>query len=315
MSLDLPVAALPEAVAAGLAGFPPAEAGRALAALAVLAAPLIDADAARAWRSSRLTGDGFPLELGFTTADAGLRWTFDPAAPGLPPAARLEAALAGLARLGQPDPEVARLARRLQPDAKAFGGWIGGRSGDRFKLYVDMPDGPAAAAALDAVGIARPRLQAVPRTRMLGLGPGARTEAYFRAEATRHCLPRVLEPAGLAAEADRIAALVEEAWGNRIRDRLPGGSVGISYARAPGDALPVVTIFFFARALWGGDARIRERMLARLAAAGTPSGPYAAASRPVAGRRRAATRHGLVGITVLPGSAHWSVGLRPVAGP
>jgi hypothetical protein len=315
VSLDLPDSVLPEAAAAGLGGLPEAEADRALAALRLLAA------LGTAWCGSGLTGDGFPLELGFTTADPALRWTFDPAPPGLPPAARLDVALAGLSRVGAPlEPRLARLARRLQAGREqGFGAWLGGRhdaEGDRYKLYVELADGPGAEAALRAFGMPRPQLaRATPRTRMLGLGPGPdRAEVYFRVEANRHDLPRLLDPAGRADDAGPLAALLEEAWGHAIRDRLPGGQVGVSYARS-GSARPAVTLFFFARTLWGGDARIRERMLARLAEAGAPAGPYAAASTPVADRRSAQTRHGLVGITLAPGAVAWSVGLRPVSPP
>ena len=61
MKLDLPDGLLPEAVTAGVGGFAPAEASRALAAVRLLAG------LGTGWTGSGLTGDGFPFELAFTT--------------------------------------------------------------------------------------------------------------------------------------------------------------------------------------------------------------------------------------------------------
>jgi hypothetical protein len=315
LSLDLPTSELSDTITAGVAGFPRAEADRAVEALRRLASPGVGCG------RSGLTGDGFPLELAFTTADPALRWTFDLGPDGASPADRLDVALAGLARLGAPlEAGVAEIATGLQAERDdGFGGWVAGRhnaAGDRFKLYIDLPDGPAAEAALRALDLPRPRLAGpAPRTRMLGLGPGRdRAEVYFRVAATRHDLPRLLDPAGRTDEARPLVEFLADTWGHTIRDRLPGGQVGVSYARVGGGP-PIFTLFLFARTLWGGDARIRARMLERLAAAGAPVGPYAVASAPVAERRSARTRHGLVGLTLAPGCIEWSVGLRPVVAP
>lgn len=304
-------AALPEAVAAGLAGYPPALAARAGAAIGVAA------EALGRWEGSGLTGDGFPLELGFTTADPALRWTFDPVPPG---AARpVEAALAALVRLGQtPGSCVGAIARRLEAASAVSFAWIGGRhdaAGDRYKLYVPLPKGPEAEAALAALALPRPRLPDPPAVpRMLAFGPGPeRVEVYWRAAAPVWMLPRLLEPAGVADRATALAATLEDAWGHRLRDRLPGGDVGISYARCV-DGPPSATLFLIARTLWGGDGRIRARMLERLTAAGAPVAGYETVTRPLAGARTAETRHGMVGIGIGQSGFHWSIGVRPVAG-
>lgn len=323
MTVSVCERALPAAVEAGLAGFPAARAGRVRTALRTLSEGFPgDAGQGGAWRSSRLTGDGFPLELAFTTADGALRWTFDPGVVARGPKRRLETAMAGLRRLGwSMDPDLVGCALRLQEGRSGgFGGYVGGRhadAGDRFKLYVEMPDGPTAEVALSLLGLPRPRLPGAPaRTRMLGLGPGAgRAEIYYRAEAPTQSLPRLLEPAGEPDAAQRMSALIEEAWGHRLRDRLPGGSVGVSYATAGPGTPTIVTLFLFARALWGGDARIRVRMLERLAAHGVSPVPYEIATRPLSNAHTAQTRHGMIGITLSPGRVDWSTGLRPVAMP
>ncbi len=321
MIADLSTVAMPPEIAAGLAGQPPSLASRALAALELMARERqAQVDPLAAWTGSGLTGDGFPLELAFSTADAALRWTFDPVPAGRSPREGRATVLRALARVGAPlAPELAALAFAAQGDEPVrFAGWIGGRhdaGGDRFKLYADLPDA-AAAAPLAALGLPRPRLPGPPaRARMLGLGPAGRSEVYFHAEAPATSLPRLLEPAGRQEDAPCLLALIEDAWGRSIRDRLPGGTIGISYARATPQHEPVATIFLFARALWGGDGRIRSRMLERLARAGVAAAPYAVASEPLAAANSAQTRHGMVGITVLPDAEHWSVGLRPAPGP
>ena len=44
------------------------------------------------WRGSRLTGDGFPFELSFCTADDRLRFTVEPGRADLEPEKRLDVA-------------------------------------------------------------------------------------------------------------------------------------------------------------------------------------------------------------------------------
>ena len=323
MTVSVRERALPDAVEAGIAGFSVASARRARSVLRTLSEGFPgDAGQGGVWCASGLTGDGFPLELAFTTADGALRWTFDPGVVARGPKRRLETTMAGLRHLGWTmDPDLMDCALRLQEGrTEGFGGYVGGRhdnAGDRFKLYVEMPDGPVAEVAVSLLGLPRPRLPGAPaRTRMLGLGPGAGcAEVYFRAEAPTQSLPRLLEPAGEPDAAQRMIALIEEAWGHRLRDRLPGGSVGVSYARAGQGTPTIVTLFLFARALWGGDARIRARMLERLAAHGVSTVPYEVATRPLSIAHTAQTRHGMIGITLSPGRVDWSTGLRPVTMP
>jgi hypothetical protein len=140
----------------------------------------------------------------------------------------------------------------------------------------------------------------------------AAVEVYLRIPSLepRH-VPAILEPAGLEARAGEVVALVTEAYGYSITGRLPGPSVGVSYVVDPPRSAPV-SMHFYARALWGSDARIR-RQFPRLAdGSGWAADAYLRASAPLAMRDTWTTCHGLVGIAV--GSAHMSftIGLRPV---
>lgn len=305
---------LPDAISSALCGFPAplSEAAETAIGRAIGSAM----DAPEYWWSSGLTGDGFPFELSFTTSDDDLRWTLDVSAH-LPEGQRLGAARVALERLdADPGPDaLATLAPCLSEGA--FGAWIGGRhgrDGDRYKLYLDWQDGASARSALDRLGLPRPAFLPRLTVPMIGLGPGAqRFEVYYRAEPPPEALVNILAPADLGHRASELKSLIEETWGHRLRDRFPGGRVGISYAVDRPGARPHVTLFFFARSLWGGDARIRDRMLAKLAASGRDSRAYEAATRPLKKRNTAKTRHGLIAVSVGDSGFSWGIGLRPVA--
>lgn len=304
---------LPDAIRSGIAGFPVLQAHRAETAISRAIGTSIDDPAL--WWSSGLTGDGFPFELSFTTADDDLRWTLDVSAR-LPEGQRLFAARAALARL-EADPGGDALAR-LQPglSERVFGAWIGGRhgtDGDRYKLYLDWQDDPASQEVLRKFGLPRPRFLPKLTVPMVALGPGTqRSEVYYRAEPPPEALINILAPANLGHRAEAAKALIEQTWGNRLRDRLPGGRIGISYSVSAPGAEPQITLFFFARSLWGGDARIRERMRALIGAAGRDDRAYKAATLPIKSRNTAKTRHGLVALGIGETSFSWGIGLRPV---
>lgn len=316
MTLATPPRLLPQDLRLGLSGYPAAMRDAAEAALRALGGAALDDPGL--WAASGLTGDGFPFELSFTTADDDLRWTFDPAAlrplPG-----RRRAVLAALRRAGwRCEPGLWRLAQR-GAGAASFGAWAGGRHGragtTALKLYLDWRDGPAARAAVAEMGLPRPAHLPALSVPMLGLGPGPdRREVYYRAEPPPEALANLLAPAGLEARAGELRGLIEESWGHRLRDRFPGGRIGISYARGAEGAVSV-TLFLFARSLWGGDARIRERMLRLLDGAGRATRPYAVATRALVLRDRAETRHGIVALTPAGGQVVWGVGLRPAGRP
>src|SRR5262249_41263513 len=136
--------------------------------------------------------------------------------------------------------------------------WVGARFGadpsrDRLKLYVEiapgvkLTDGPgfgdlAVEARIDAVEPA-----------------SGRRERYYRGRGVKpHHLARLLDGVGLRDRFGELRECLEHAYGRPIDRSLPGGSAGWSIARAPGQP-PALTVFLFARALWGGDLRIVAR--------------------------------------------------------
>ncbi|MCQ0092524.1 hypothetical protein [Roseovarius sp. M141] len=307
---------LPQAARLGLAGYPAGLRARAETALRTLAGERLSRD--ELWTGSDLTGDGFPFELSFAAADPRLRWTFDPAA-ALPPDRRLPFVLDGLARLGwDGDTGLLDVALPHVPPG-GFGAWVGGRhgaAGDDYKAYLEWTDDDKAAQMIADLALPRPPGNVGGlSTRMLALGPGPRREVYYRGSPVPEALVNLLHPVGLAHRADDIRRVIEDSYEHRLRDRLPGGDVGFSYSVDSSGLLPTLTLFFFARCLWGGDGAIRGKMLAQLQAAGADITPYTVASRALANGKSAKTRHGMIALTITDVGHFWGVGLRPATRP
>jgi hypothetical protein len=253
-----------------------------------------------AWQASPLTGDGYPIEFAFSTADDDIRQTIAPW-PDEPPHERL--ALAASMTESRIDLEA---LRRLQTGPLRYGVWVSGRHDghrDRTKLYVEIASGAVPAGFSDQP--AQARIEAVePAT--------GRTERYFRAERLQlHHLGQLLAEVDAHDRYTELRDAIESAAGRSIDAGLPGGSAGWSVARGPRRP-PTLTVFVFAGALWGGDGAIRSGLLAFAAARGLDLGAYAEVSARLADRTGRATSHGLVGFVVAPGAPiHFTVGLRP----
>jgi hypothetical protein len=304
-----------EAISYALAAFPPGIAHDAERRVALMLGERLASGIAETPRSSRLTGDGFPFELGFCTADNRLRFTIEPGAEGLDPHNRLRVASELIGRMGgAPIPaDVLDDLRAMQCNQPLqYGAWIGCRAGQgdaAFKLYAEVPPNGQTARLCPPprLGdrIAAPRMVAY--TAATGL-----FESYFRVPSLepRH-LPAVLAPAGMEAHAPALVAFVEDAYGYTVRGRLPGPSIGLSYVQDATESR--VTVHFYARALWGSDARIRRSFSRVAGARGWDAAPYLHATAPMAGRESWKTFHGIFGITLAPSQPiALSIGVRPV---
>jgi hypothetical protein len=267
------------------------------------------------WGWSRLTGDGFPLEAVWRSgARAG--WTCEVGGPGLDPRARLARA----ARLAGADAAVEdALAEVQRAGPVSWGAWLGARTAGaaalEHKLYVEVPAGGERAAwrlLAGALGSEPVLTTRAPQLRLIGHRPAEGAwEAYVLVErlATWE-LARIADRAGLRDAAailcDTIAGVLERSF----EEQLPGSQHGVSLASAGGR--PVLTVFVYARAL-GGDARIRKRLAAQVAARGWEVDGY---RRLTAGATRddARTDHGLLGFSIDGrGEVGLAVGVRPRA--
>ena len=276
-----------------------------------------------AWAFSRLTGDGFPVELTFLSHDRSIRYTTEVAGPERREVERFNCAELLLARLGaKPLPEIERtLFRQVQTNGHLqYGVWIGGRhgpEGDRYKLYIEVPkDGSATAEEW-----VRTRLGELPflanrviRLRMIGYEPGSsRTEFYFRVgELEFWEVALLLRRAGMAAQEAELLALIEEVYNYSGRPVLFGSNIGFSFSISPEGKPLAFSLFTYARSVFGGDDNIRRFVLSLGARRGWNLRTYAALSEPLVGRRDWRTRHGMVAFVVTPEfQPVMHIGLRP----
>lgn len=304
-ALDHVLAAYPERVASG--------------ASRVLRLLLVErfAGGADEWRGCLLTGDGFPVEVAFSSADDRLRLTVEPGPARLDPAHRLELAARRVAAAGGvPVPEeILQGLRRLQSadEPLSYGAWVSLRIGaehpDRvaLKLYAEAPD-PAVAWP----GAPIPQLPGGwCTTRMVAYTPiTGEVEVYLKVSSlVPDHLGALLEPAGLADFTPRLRSALTLLYGYPLRDRVPGSSVGVSYTLGSPTKL---TLHLFARSLWGGDCHIRERYAAAARALlGDPS-TYLAVSAPLASTNGWRTMHGIVGLDLASNRPPaLTIGLRP----
>jgi hypothetical protein len=191
-----------------------------------------------AWRFSRLTADGSPVEFAFSTASEGLRYTVEVAGPEIPERDRIDAACLSLARLGYqcpPDALIQEWKRTQASGPLRWGCWLGVRQRGAHveaKLYVEAPRGAGP-----------------PFLVMTGYEAGTgRIESYFRKK-----LMGVGEVQSLKPEA---AAALERLWGMPIETALGFFTHGYSVS---GDE-----VAFFLRTGWmGGPAAVRRRFLER----------------------------------------------------
>ncbi|WP_127588328.1 hypothetical protein [Paenibacillus koleovorans] len=187
-----------------------------------------------------MTGDGYPVELGFTSGGGeAIRYTVECAGPEVEPCLRLDLALAACADaagMAWPGEIVDRLRQAQAWGRLEYGTWISGRhgpEGDAFKLYVEVPAGgsPAAEAwARDVLGDAPLLPSGTPMLRMIGVdAAAARIELYYRAHGLQPWeVRRLLGRLGLASQADALLDLVEALAERSATERLPFAQSGFS---------------------------------------------------------------------------------------
>jgi hypothetical protein len=320
-SVPADVIPLPSALQCALASFPEDVAARADATLRVFLHERLTALDSRQWTSSTLTGDGFPVELTFTTADDRLRYTVEPLSWQESPQQRLETAILlvnWLAASTVPE-DIATAWRAAQRcDTLRYGAWLGGRHGtdpheDEYKLYVEWPQ--TGVAEEGPVRMYRPRLSdRVVTLRMVAFSPTTQQhEAYYRVPSLApYHLPRVLEPCGMESRSQDVLDLLTDAYGHAIRERIPGASVGVSYTMTAGGEPLSVSLFLFARVFWGADGRIRERFGQCARALGWDDSRYQRVTAALASHQTWTTQHGILGLTLTrTGQFHLSIGVRP----
>jgi hypothetical protein len=254
-----------------------------------------------AWRFSMLTADGFPLEFAFSSADEEVRFTSEVAGPELPNDLRLDRAESALATLGagRLPADISSLLRDVQRGAKLrYGAWIGARysaTGERYKLYVEVPDNSELTDKLvcrlfGAEPLIPGRTTAL---RMIGYDVASSSlEFYF---GCKHLEPwelgLLLRRAGVGDGEAELLDLVEQATGRSVRSCLPGPDVGFSLSTARGLDKKVFSLFFHAGAVFGGDGSIREHALRLARGRQWKLGVYERLSEPLSKEQHWVTHH------------------------
>ena len=279
------------------------------------------------WHSScdgshrgRLTGDGFPVELVFSSFDNAIRYTCEVGGPGMAPKERLESVRNLLSMLGKP---ASFPLHRLQESSAElhWGAWLGGRhtrTADRYKVYVEAPEELVLVARnelADALGDYRTLLQSHAYTlRIVAFEPDAeRLEFYFRGRLLHPKeLADLLRFSGLAQHEEDLFCLLEETSRQPSRVRLPGAQHGFSLSLAAGGKIETFTFFVFARSLFGTDLATRSALLSLAAQHRWNLEHYSAVSAELEAPARRGPSHGMVSFIVrksdLPSI---SIGLRP----
>ena len=198
-----------------------------------------------AWSWSKLTADGYPVELAFVAGVPGplqLRWVAEVAAPERPVAERLNRAivLAHARDVRAPVAAECMYSRLLALQAGAdleYGAWLGGRHDarrDTYKVYAELLAGPDTDAFVRDCFGERPLLErggVEPRMAGIDASRGA-IEVYFRAEGMEPWeVARLLGRVGLAERAEALLALVEEIAGHSANDRLPCAARASAFVR------------------------------------------------------------------------------------
>jgi hypothetical protein len=279
----------------------PSLAARVQATLDILLADVAHSQAQeQAWKFSLLTKRGFPFELTWASHDDSLRYTVEVAGPEIDLRQRLTQAARLLAALGaQPAQVVDRLRAVQATGTLEWGTWLGVRhqaGGDRYKIYVQVPED----SACQAEELVRGFLGAEPvlppgAAQLVAIGQelgSARIEFYYRVKHLGLAYWEVgylMRRVGLAARQVDLLGLVEDIRGYTLDQRrppLPEGTYGISLSVMADGRSPVCSIFTFPGSLIGGDGAIRRALLQLSQRRGWNFDAYAALTEPLSGLRK-----------------------------
>lgn len=267
-----------------------------------------------AWQFSRLTGNGFPLELGFTSAGDGFRATIEVAGPEVRDADRLDLALQILRDEGlSAGPDLP--AVRRSPDDLSWGAWLGCRFSAEpttYKLYVETP--ASSVRLVPAWDAWRPLPSgATSELQMIGWDPASdTTELYFRTHGlTPDDVEALAARVGVAGVGELFSS-IESLAGQGVPRVLAGRQIGYSVVvRRDGTAV-ALAVLGAGRVICGGERRVRPRLLEAARREGWDLRAYEALTRPLESHD-AGLVHGFVVHVLVPGRPmQLQVGVRPI---
>ena len=275
-----------------------------------------------AWRFSRLTGDGFPVEFCFSSFSNSLRYTSELAEPEIAEKDRILLADQKLQLLETRliPKNVINTFRKIQNRGDLeFGTWIGGshsKDKDFYKLYLETP-GESKSLADELLGINFTQVTLFPgdrkKLRMLAYEPNTGDiELYFRTSAVEPWqFGHILHYIGLQSEEKNLFELIQEAYGRHEKTQIPMTKQGFSIKISQNKPI-AFSLFFFARSIFGSDKNIRSKLLNLANTKGWDFTVYEILSEPMADRTGWKTYHGIISFIVsLHDPPGLQIGLRP----
>lgn len=272
-------------------------------------------------RGGHLMSEGYPVELTFSTVAPGTaRWTADVVPPSCPPGRRLVRLLGALYGHGvriPPSPALELLAGAQHAADQRFGAWAGGRhdaTGDRYKLYVEVPRDRVYAVGTRLARLLgrRPRLLDQSPLRFVGLDLATGgVELYHRiGPSDRRDLETILGAEALGHRTDDLLDALAQACGRPLGDRLPIANLGASVAVGPAGS--TVALFAHTVSVLGRDRACRARVLRLAADRGLDLGRYADVSAGLTDTPPTRRHHSMLTLAVAEqGPVHIGIGLRP----
>jgi hypothetical protein len=262
-----------------------------------------------AWRFSRLTGDGTPIEFAF--ADTGeIRATIEVAGPETPDAARLEIALAALRGTNHPSVLVGLhgAADELRWGAWRSMRWKSNDSERNDKVYAEWPTDRETPPAWH-------RFVGDGRLRFIGWEPvHGRTELYVRGPGRVDLdeLGLRATQCGIVGYVDSVSDVIERISGRRPNHVFESAQTGWSVTLNPDGDPVAIAVLIAARAACGGERRVRPALLAAADHFGWNIDSYRHATRTLANRIHRGHPHGLIAIAAdCLGRRGFQVGIRP----
>ena len=206
------------------------------------------------------------------------RTPWEVAGPELSEHARVDAACDLLGRLGHTAPasELVREWRNLQAGlVLKWGAWLGvryGPTGESVKIYVEVPRGMGALTVPKAARALLPGS----RLHMIGYEPAlGREELYFSRVLTHRCeLETLLQLVEGSDQRRALLAAFTDICGMPVDSLLRWVTLGYSVARQGDTESLVLGVFVRTKAVVGGAAALRRKLLKWQVQSGAWSGPY-----------------------------------------
>ena len=239
-----------------------------------------------AWRFSTLMQGGGPVELVFSSSDNALRYTIEAAGPEADQHSRLDAvgSLMSQLRYAPPAPSLMESWRNLQAESSlVWGAWLGVRhddAGESVKIYIEIPPGSR------FPGASHPSFEPLPGSilHMAGYEPSReRTELYFSKSGVDPSELRALtRVVGSEHQRDTLLAHFADLCGMPLEAALRWITLGYSVAYGKGNETPQIALFVRAKAIVGGAASVRRKLLELQSRSGLRSSAYLELLGPIA---------------------------------